>query len=160
MAECRVTNCGGKCGPGEIQVTTQPCGSAKPVTRHSTKPDSALCCPVSSAPDPKNCRWDGDAPFCNGACKPGEVALESNRWGDGKYCEDGNKFYCCTVPEAKNEISKNCYWTDTGSKCKNNDILMTFAGTFLQDLQTATDILDFVPFVGLIGDSCPGTRRF
>jgi chitinase len=90
--DCRVTECGGKCKAGEIPITTQPCGDATAVFRHSSEDDSTLCCPVSAAPDPKKCRWDGGAtgaPSCNGQCNPGEVALQSNKWGDGKYCEDG-----------------------------------------------------------------------
>lgn len=87
--DCRVTDCGGSCSPGEIPITKQPCGGAKPVTRHSKKADSTLCCPISAAPNPKNCKWEGEASSCNGHCHPGQVALQSNRWGDGKYCEDG-----------------------------------------------------------------------
>ena len=68
--------------PGEVTITHQPCGGAKAVTRHSKEADSALCCPVSAAPDPKKCTWRGGAPDCNGHCQPGEVALESNRWGE------------------------------------------------------------------------------
>ncbi len=86
---CRVTECGGSCRAGEIKVTTQPCGGAAVLTRRSTNKDSTLCCPISSAPNPKKCKWEGTAPRCNGHCKPGQVALQSNSWGDGKYCEDG-----------------------------------------------------------------------
>ena len=82
MGDCGVTKCGGSCGPGEVTITHQPCGGAKAVTRHSKEDDSALCCPVSAAPDPKKCTWRGGAPDCNGHCQPGEVALESNRWGE------------------------------------------------------------------------------
>lgn len=89
QGDCRVTDCGGSCNPGEIKITTQPCGHAHGIGEHSSGKDSTLCCPVSAAPDPKNCRWEGTAPSCNGHCHPGQVALESNKWGDGKYCNDG-----------------------------------------------------------------------
>jgi chitinase len=98
--DCRVTECGGKCKAGEIPITTQPCGDATAVLRRSSEDDSTLCCPVSAAPDPKKCRWDGGAtgaPLCNGQCNPGEVALQSNKWGDGKYCEDG-QYSTCSLP--------------------------------------------------------------
>ena len=87
--DCRTTECGGKCKPGEIAVTTQPCGHATFLTEHSSDKDSTLCCPISAAPDAKNCQWHGTAPLCDGECDPGQVALESNKWGDGKYCNDG-----------------------------------------------------------------------
>lgn len=41
-----------------------------------------------------------------------------NRWGDGKYCEDGNKVYCCEVPNAE---ENKCYWTGVGGTCKSGD---------------------------------------
>ena len=81
MGDCGVTECGGSCKAGEITITHQPCGGAAFLTRHSEEEDSALCCPLSSAPDPEKCQWRGGAPDCNGHCQPGEVALESNRWG-------------------------------------------------------------------------------
>lgn len=89
VGDCRVTDCGGSCTAGEVPIVKQPCGGAKPVTRHSTKSDSTLCCPISAAPDRKNCKWEGGAPSCNGHCHPGQIAMQSNRWGDGAYCEDG-----------------------------------------------------------------------
>ncbi len=77
--DCGVTECGGSCKPGEVPITTQPCG----------KSTSTLCCPISAAPDPKNCQWHGNWPLCDGQCDPGQVALESNKCGDGKCCNDG-----------------------------------------------------------------------
>jgi chitinase len=75
----RVTDCGGTCVAGEIKITSQPCGSAKPVTRHSTEKDSQLCCPLAAAPDPSTCTWRGTASACNGHCQNNEVMLEQNR---------------------------------------------------------------------------------
>jgi len=92
MGDCRVTDCGLSCNPGEILISKQPCGSAKAVTRHSNQQDSSLCCPLSSAPDPKKCRWRGSAPSCNGHCQADEVALQSNRWGTLSLDRD---YVCC-----------------------------------------------------------------
>jgi len=116
--DCYVTGCGGSCNPGFMSVTKQPCGNAKFLTRHSTEADSSLCCPISSVPDASKCTWRGEASECNGQCHPGEVTLQLNRWGSGKYCEHGNKAYCCEVPEAKNT---GCYWTGSGGKCNSGD---------------------------------------
>ena len=113
-----MTDCGGHCKDGFIKITNQPCGDAKFLTRHSTKADSELCCPLTSAPDPESCEWRGTAPSCNGRCHDGEVALQMNRWGDGKYCEDGNKLYCCEVPQGKNN---DCYWSGIGNTCRGSD---------------------------------------
>ena len=114
--DCYVTECGGKCdnAAGFTKLTEQPCGNAKPVTRHSSQPNSALCCPISAMPDSKKCTWRGTAPSCNGRCHDNEVMLEMNRWGSGKYCEDGNKAYCCEIPE---KTSNKCRWTGLGGDC-------------------------------------------
>ncbi|KAI9876312.1 MAG: hypothetical protein M1830_006786 [Pleopsidium flavum] len=123
MGDCRVTDCGGSCIPGEIKITSQPCGDATFAFRNSDQQDSPLCCPLSAAPDPASCRWEGTAPSCNGHCHPGQVALESNKWGDGDYCEDGLKFYCCDVPDAKNI---QCRWTDCGNTCDSKENSLTY----------------------------------
>jgi chitinase len=141
-----------------VKLTSQPCGGAKPVTRNSKEKDSELCCPISAMPDPKECTWRGSAPSCNGHCEDGEVLLELNRWGSGKYCEDGNKAYCCKIPDKGNQ----CYWTGMGKECKVNDQLMvshfkilknlslfdkqTFSGTAL------STVGDIVSLGGLLGD--------
>lgn len=120
--DCYVSDCGKGCDkPGFIKITNQPCGSATPVFRHSSEDDSSLCCPLAAAPDSNECRWRGSAPSCNGHCEDGEVVVELNKWGDGKYCEDGNKAYCCNIPEGK---ENNCYWTGAGGRCKSGDELL------------------------------------
>ncbi|KAM7212522.1 putative glycosyl hydrolases family 18 protein [Rhypophila decipiens] len=121
VPDCYVTGCGGSCNPGFISVTSQPCGSAKPVTRHSSERDSQLCCPVTSAPDPKTCRWRGTPHLCNGHCQPGEITMQLNKWGDGRYCESGNQAYCCDSPLAKGQ---QCYWKN--SACNSGDTAMTY----------------------------------
>jgi chitinase len=138
-ADCYVTECGGSCQTGFIQTTTQPCGDATKITRHSKGEDSALCCPISAAPDPNKCQWRGTAPSCNGHCHDGEVSLQLNRWGDGKFCEDGNKAYCC---ETTSDRSNGCYWTNAGGKCSTEDELFTFSGTLLD---TVVDALEVFP---------------
>ena len=129
VPDCYVTDCGGSCNPGWLPIEKQPCGGAKPVTRHSKEADSTLCCPMEGAPKKEDCTWRGSAPSCNGHCHDNEVTLELNRWGDGKYCEDGNKAYCCESPVAEGH---QCYWAGVGRSCNNDDVAMTFSGTFLQ----------------------------
>ncbi|SPO07096.1 related to chitinase [Cephalotrichum gorgonifer] len=147
VPDCYVTGCGGKCKAGFIKVEQQPCGGAKAVTRHSKEKDSLLCCPIQGAPDPADCTWRGSAPNCNGRCHDNEVTMQLNRWGDGKYCEDGNKVYCCESPVSNDH---ECYWAGVGKDCNGKDIAMTFSGTFLS---TVVDIVDLAPLVGdiLIG---------
>lgn len=137
-ADCYVTDCGGSCKAGFLSITKQPCGGAKPVTRHSKGKDSSLCCPITAAPDPDKCTWRGSAPSCNGHCNDNEVAVELNRWGDGDYCEDGNKAYCCEVSDKSNQ----CYWTGVGKDCRTGDETFTFAGTFLE---TVVDVIELFP---------------
>lgn len=107
--DCRVTSCGTTgCSVGEVHMTDQRCDG----DGH----ESSLCCPFASAPDPSTCSWRGTAPQCNGQCHPGEVALESNSWGDGHHCDDGLKFYCCP---ATREVP-DCRWTDCGDTCDSS----------------------------------------
>ncbi|KAI0877792.1 carbohydrate-binding module family 18 [Hypoxylon argillaceum] len=130
VPDCYVTDCGGTCNAGFVKITNQPCGSAKPITRHSSRKDSSLCCPLDGAPSKDDCTWRGSAPSCNGHCHEDEVTVELNRWGSGKYCEDGNKAYC---------------WE--GKRCNGDDEALTFAGTFLQRLADVAGL-----FGGLMGD--------
>jgi hypothetical protein len=58
---------------------------------------------------------------CNGHCQDDEVTLELNRWGDGKYCEDGNEVYCCDSPGAK---ENKCYWAGVIKSCNGDDDTM------------------------------------
>ncbi|KAI4285352.1 MAG: hypothetical protein L6R38_000708 [Xanthoria sp. 2 TBL-2021] len=144
-ADCYVSNCGESCKTGFIPVTNQPCGEATFFTRNSEDEDSSLCCPLDAAPNPDKCVWRGTAPSCNGRCHDGEVTVQQNKWGDGKYCEDGNKAYCC---EVTNDKQNDCYWTGTGGSCEAGDKALTFAGTFLGDI---ADFVDLFPDT-LIGD--------
>ena len=148
--DCYVTGCGGICNPGFVQITTQPCGDATFLVRHSTEADSALCCPISAAPDPTKCTWRGEAAPCNGQCWEGEVALELNKWGSGAYCESGNKVYCC---QGTQDVSNKCYWTPQGGDCAAGDELFTFAGSFVSIVENALSI--FLPT--LIGEALEAT---
>lgn len=141
VPDCYVSNCGDTCKSGFFKVEQQPCGGAKPVTRRSKEKDSQLCCPLSSSPNPDDCHWRGTAPSCNGHCHDNEVLLQMNRWGDGKYCEDGNKAYCCESPAAKGH---DCYWAGVANSCNNDDVAMTFSGTFLS---TVADIADAINLI-------------
>jgi chitinase len=115
--DCRGTTCGSTgCQPGEIEMTTFQCdGDGN---------ESTVCCPLSSAPDPNTCSWQGTAPFCNGQCLVGQVALVSGLWGDGDYCSDGRKFYCCDVQEEAKKI--DCRWGDCGSSCDDDEDQLTW----------------------------------
>ncbi|GAP90626.2 putative glycoside hydrolase family 18 protein [Rosellinia necatrix] len=114
--DCRVTDCGTTgCRTGEVLMFTQQCDGKG----HQ----SSICCPFSSAPDAKTCSWRGGYPFCNGQCHPGEVALASSFWGDGKKCKDGRKFYCCP---ATRELPA-CRWTDCGESCSSDENKLTWA---------------------------------
>ncbi|RYN32093.1 hypothetical protein AA0112_g6268 [Alternaria arborescens] len=141
VPDCYVTDCGGTCKAGFFKIEQQPCGGAKPITRNSKEKDSQLCCPVSSAPDPDKCHWRGEAPPCNGRCHDNEVLLQMNKWGDGKYCEDGNKAYCCESPAAKGH---DCYWAGVGKDCNNDDTTMTFSGTFLSTIADIADAMTLI----------------
>jgi len=148
VLDCYVTDFGGTCKAGFFKIEQQPCGGAKPVTRNPKGKDSQLCCPVSSAPDPDKCHWRGEAPPCNGRCHDNEVLLRMNKWGDGKYCEDRNKAYCCESPAAR---SHDCYWAGVGKDCNNDDMTTTFSGTFLStiaDIAHAMTLIDKALVVG------------
>ncbi|KAL8916580.1 MAG: hypothetical protein Q9172_006245 [Xanthocarpia lactea] len=138
-ADCYVSDCGGGCKVGFTPVTHQPCGGAKAITRRAKEKDSQLCCPLDASPNPDQCVWRGNDPLCNGRCHDGEVTVQMNPWGDGNYCEDGNKAYCC---EVTNDKENSCYWTGVGKRCDEGDTALTFAGTFME---TIADIVDIFP---------------
>ncbi len=105
-----MTGCKGDCKPGFIKISEQKCGK--------DDQKSKLCCPLSGAPDPNDCTWRGEAPQCNGHCHDDEVMLQMNRWGDGKYCDDGHKAFCCKSPLAQ---ENKCYWAGMGKDCDSGD---------------------------------------
>lgn len=147
IPDCYVTDCGGTCRAGFVHITTQPCGNAKPITRHSDRPDSQLCCPITGAPDPSTCRWRGRHHLCNGRCHEGEVTLQTNKWGDSWYCEEGEKVYCCDSPVAK---SQSCYWAGVGQQCNGDDVALTFKGTFLQTIGNVVELFGGVRGTALV----------
>ena len=114
--DCRTTECANKsCRPGELKITEQWCNDQS---------NNALCCPLASAPDPSKCQWHGTPPSCNGQCFEGQVALQSNRKGNGQWCHDGRQFYCCDVPAFK---QYGCEWSGCGENCKSGTISLTWA---------------------------------
>uniref|UniRef100_A0A093UKJ6 Uncharacterized protein n=1 Tax=Talaromyces marneffei PM1 TaxID=1077442 RepID=A0A093UKJ6_TALMA len=121
---CETTSCGGSCSPGTIEITTVTCPSG------GKKPQK-LCCPIASAPDPSTCTWRGGPGLCNGQCHGGEVALASSKDGGNGHCSDGRQFYCCPIPEVADGAGINCGWKD---KCSDDQTILTFAGTFLEDI--------------------------
>ncbi|KAK4442906.1 hypothetical protein QBC34DRAFT_479340 [Podospora aff. communis PSN243] len=104
---CRVSKCGDpNCRPGEVRVTHQQCSNGGS--------QEALCCPMSSAPDPSTCTWRGGDNtwtgdlWCGGQCHEGEVSMMLSKWGDRtSKCSDGHKVYCCP---AVAELP-DCRWT-------------------------------------------------
>ena len=57
----------------------------------------ALCCASRAAgTGGGGCRWDGTAPFCEGACRSNEVrATPPAGSSSGATCVTGSKVYCC-----------------------------------------------------------------
>ncbi|RMD40214.1 hypothetical protein DV735_g4912, partial [Chaetothyriales sp. CBS 134920] len=145
---CYVTGCDGKCDAGDIQITDQKCGKGNK--------RSKLCCPLSGAPDPKECTWRGNPWFCNGHCHDDEVMMEMNKWGgDDGWCRDGNKAYCCKSPLAE---ENKCYWAGVGASCDGDDLPLTFSGTVLDILDDVAEVIlrtvgRAVPLVSLTGES-------
>ncbi|KAF6809274.1 glycosyl hydrolases family 18 protein [Colletotrichum plurivorum] len=125
---CYITSCGGNCDAGDIKITDQPCEEGR----------SNLCCPLSGAPDPKECRWRGDPPWCNGHCQDDEIMMQMNKWGDGDGCSDGNKAYCCKSPLAE---ENRCYWGGVGARCNGDDLPLTFSGTVLTILDDVAKVI-------------------
>jgi chitinase len=56
----------------------------------------------------------------------------------------GRQFYCCPIPEAVDGQGINCGWKDS---CSSDQTLMTFAGTFLEDIDP------LVSLAGLVGEA-------
>lgn len=146
---CYVTPCDGKCDAGDIKITDQKCGTKDK--------RSQLCCPLSGAPDPKECTWRGGPTWCNGHCHDDEVMMEMNKFGDsnGGGCSDGNKAYCCKSPLAE---ENTCYWAGVGASCNGDDLPLTFSGTVLDILEDVAKVIlrvvgRAVPLASLTGEA-------
>ncbi|PVH71895.1 glycoside hydrolase family 18 protein [Cadophora sp. DSE1049] len=143
---CYITGCGDHCQAGEIKITDQKCGKNK---------KSELCCPLSGAPDPKECHWrGGDTKFCNGHCQDDEVMTHMSKYGGGKDCWDGQLAHCCKAALGEKNI---CKWRGVGEQCHSDGLPLTFSGTVLEILEdVATVILRVVgravPLVSLTGE--------
>lgn len=103
----RAPLCDGGCGAGETEVTrldaipdfwVPPFVNANPPFGASCATGSkALCC--STPGGSSTCRWDGDAPFCDGSCQRGETQSQPPPGSSsGRKCLTGSKVYCCTSP--------------------------------------------------------------
>ncbi|KAG7121344.1 hypothetical protein HYQ44_004224 [Verticillium longisporum] len=90
--KCYVSKCGKGCSPGDIKITEQKCDEGK---------KSQLCCPLSGAPDPKDCTWRGGPNICNGRCHDDEVMTHMSKWGGGADCWDGNAAHCSSLDIAE-----------------------------------------------------------
>ncbi|KAL5040878.1 hypothetical protein BDW71DRAFT_212673 [Aspergillus fruticulosus] len=120
-SHCRVTECGYTgCRPGEIEITQTQCTDEDFWTGEYSL--QSTCCPFASAPSAKDCTWEGNEPFCNGQCHPGEVALQSSLYGDWGKCLDGRKFLCCPAAAQM----PDCRWTECGDSCSSNENEMTW----------------------------------
>lgn len=143
---CYVSGCGDHCKAGEIKITDQKCGKDK---------KSELCCPLSGAPDPKECHWrGGETKFCNGHCQDDEVMTHMSKYGDGKDCWDGQLAHCCKSALGEKNI---CKWRGVGEQCHDGELPLTFSGTVLEILEDVAKIIlrvvgRAVPLVSLTGE--------
>ncbi|OHF04585.1 hypothetical protein CORC01_00056 [Colletotrichum orchidophilum] len=128
---CYITSCGvTDCKAGEIKITDQKCGKDK---------KSALCCPLSGAPDPKSCTWrGGETRWCNGYCKDDEVMTHMSKYGGGHDCWDGQMAHCCESSLGEKNI---CKWRGVGEKCHSGELPLTFSGTVLDILDDVAKII-------------------
>ncbi|KAG7115614.1 Chitotriosidase-1 like protein [Verticillium longisporum] len=127
--KCYVSKCGKGCSPGDIKITEQKCGNGK---------KSQLCCPLSGAPDPKDCTWRGGPNICNGRCHDDEVMTHMSKWGGGADCWDGNAAHCCKSPLGE---ENSCYWGGVAQKCKAGHLPLTFSGTVLSILDDIAEVI-------------------
>ncbi|KAK8093699.1 Glycosyl hydrolases family 18 protein, partial [Apiospora hydei] len=143
---CYITGCDAHCKAGEIKITDQKCGKNK---------KSELCCPLSGAPDPKECHWrGGDTKFCNGHCEDDEVMTHMSKYGGGKDCWDGQLAHCCKSALGEKNI---CKWRGVGEKCHSDELPLTFSGTVLEILEDVAKVIlrvvgRAVPLVSLTGE--------
>ncbi|KAG7139201.1 Chitotriosidase-1 like protein [Verticillium longisporum] len=127
--KCYVSKCGKGCSPGDIKITEQKCDKGK---------KSQLCCPLSGAPDPKDCTWRGGPNICNGRCHDDEVMTHMSKWGGGADCWDGNAAHCCKSPLGE---ENSCYWGGVAKKCKAGHLPLTFSGTVLSILDDIAEVI-------------------
>ena len=94
--------CSGECGGNETEVSRLDAipphwippfvNQNPPFGSDCWTGTKALCC---STPG-RTCRWDGTAPFCDGACQAGETQAEPPPGSSsGSSCWTGSKVYCC-----------------------------------------------------------------
>ncbi|KXJ87068.1 oviduct-specific glyco protein, partial [Microdochium bolleyi] len=128
--KCYVTACGGSCKSGEIKITDQKCEKKK---------KSELCCPLSGAPDPKQCHWRGDETrWCNGHCNDDEVMTHMSKYGGGADCWDGQVAHCCKSSLGEKNV---CKWRGVNEKCHAGELPMTFSGTVLNILDDIAKVI-------------------
>jgi hypothetical protein len=96
--------CNGSCGGNETEVTrldaipsfwVPPFVTVNPpFGSNCATGTKALCCATPG----RSCRWDGTAPFCEGACRPGETqATPPPGSSSGAKCVTGSKVFCCVT---------------------------------------------------------------
>lgn len=105
--------CDGSCSGDETEVTrldsvpshwTPPfVNSNPPFGQPCGLGSKALCCKMGGLA----CRWDGTAPFCEGACREGETAGTPPPGStSGSACWTGQKVYCCRRIETGTVIQR------------------------------------------------------
>lgn len=122
--DCRVTDCGIEwCKPGEIIISTASCGERDEDGVDEIANTRAICCPLSSAPNPSDCVWRGSTGrACNGQCHANEMTLHSSKWGNGgDACWWGVRVFCCPVAN-----KPDCRWTECTEACSDSEDLMTW----------------------------------
>ncbi|KAJ6785998.1 hypothetical protein PWT90_07634 [Aphanocladium album] len=128
--KCYVTACGEGCKAGEIKITDEYCAKKKV---------STLCCPLSGAPDPKDCTWRGGTTrWCNGRCHDDEVMTHMSKYGGGHDCWDGQIAHCCKSALGEYNV---CKWRGVGEKCHAGELPMTFSGTVLNILEDIAKVI-------------------
>lgn len=89
-----------------------------------------ICCKSNDLP--MECKWRGGGPECNGQCHAGEITLFKSGHGgqptdgDGKQCNRGYKFFCCTL-RTFNDLTDRCYWTGCGGSCAAQEQEVAYA---------------------------------
>lgn len=71
-----------------------------------------VVCPMGETPG--ECRWQGDFPFCNPTCEPGEVAVVTSQRGSNA-CVVGEQALCCKSLTWSNLVA-SCSWRE-GESC-------------------------------------------
>ncbi|KAI5198888.1 glycoside hydrolase [Aureobasidium subglaciale] len=106
--KCYITDCNANCQSGDTLMTRlnqDESGRGCDGKEHNQR---SFCCPPTTSPDPKTCRWTGGPVNCHGQCSSGEVSMVFDDWGDSKKrCTNGGKkVWCCPATNGQSLIEK------------------------------------------------------